>query len=140
MGAPQGNEKQGIQHQLDTLKRVIVFDDWINAVSAISQSSMGAAVQLDLSSIVSATAESVLLSLYIRPTANAYWHLYTSVDGTPTTKVHLQVYQNTINIWNNNYGIQKMATDKSIYYQAQKISGGGNATWIVRIKGYIEKA
>jgi hypothetical protein len=133
----QGNDLQQLTHLVDTLKRVEIFDDNITVVSAVG-SSMASALLLDLSSYVPINATDVFVSLFLAPTANAYWQLSTSTDGATSTKSMVAVYQNAINVLNSNYGIQKLTSNRGMYYQASKISGGGNALWIVKLHGYIE--
>jgi hypothetical protein len=140
MGSSQGGDLQELIHLVDTLKRVVIFEDYITVVSAVAAPPMGALLELDLSSYVSTTAEDVFLGLFLQPTANAYWQLYTSSSATIGTRIGMNVYNNTINVFNFSWGIQKMTTGKSIYYRSQRLSGGGNARWIIRLHGYTEPA
>jgi hypothetical protein len=140
MGEQQGRELQSLQHQVDTLKRVVLFDDYIEIVSAISQPTMASPAQIDLSSLVSATAVGGLFSVQIQPSNRAYWTLHLSTDGLTLTREHIYVYGDDQNQWHYSKGICPIASDKTIYYHAERLGATGNATWSVKLHGYLDKA
>jgi hypothetical protein len=134
------HDLQKLTHLVDTLKRVVLFDDYINIASATAQPAMVAPVFLDLSSYISATAEAALLSLFSMPNATAYWNLLVTTNNvTLSPSDHIQVYAGAISQWRTNYGIQTLI-NKGIYYIHRKLAGGGNGSFLLRLHGYIEPA
>lgn len=140
MGAPQGIDLQGIQHQLDTLKRVVLLDNYVTIASGTAQSSMATSVLLDLSSLVSATAIAGLFSIFTLPNATAFWTIFVNSNTGVGTTVNLEAFSHDINIWNTNYGIQKLTSSQGVYYRHEMLSGGGNGTFMIRLHGYIDRA
>lgn len=140
MGAPQGNDLQDLTHLVDTLKRVVLFDNHIDIATGVAQPTMATAVLLDLSSQVSATAEAGIFSLFTMPVATAYWRLVTSATIGIFAETHIQAYAGAINQFRSNYGIQTLTSNKGVYYQHQKLAGGGNGSFILKLHGYIEPA
>jgi len=136
MSQQQGQDQQGLQHQVDTLKRIVLRDDFITIISAVSQSEMATPAEIDISSYVSATATAAVISLFIMPTATSYWSLRAAAPGVNQLFAHTHA----INIWGSNYGLVTLSSSKTFSYYAKQITGGGKASWMVRLHGYIEKA
>jgi len=132
--------KENLAYETSTLKRFVYFENYIQVYLNLSQVTMGTThALLDISDYVSARAEVGIFQILIDPNATAYWEGALSSDGVFNSSTsHLLTYGVQINRLVVNMGFAKLTSEQKIYYLFRKVTGGGTATTIIRLYGYIE--
>ena len=130
---------ESIAYQLDSLKRIVYFDNYEQVYINLNQASMVTFTELDISSLVSARAEVGIFQIILAPDATSYWNGFLSSDGVVgSTTYGLGVYSYVNSRANINMGFCKLSSSRSVYYRFNKVTGGGNANAFIWLHGYIE--
>jgi hypothetical protein len=131
---------ESLAYQVSTLSRSVDFHNYEEMYINLAQASMGAFVEIDIASLVSARAEHGVFQIIMTPNGNSYWLGELSFDGAGGTTTHLECRAWNINRGNSNMGECPLTADQTVFYKFSLLAGAGTLSAIIRLHGYVEPA